>query len=1503
MKPAALFRACLLPLAASSLLVSAALATTGPGVGVRLHSYTPPASPGEPARFEVRLEAREAITLAGFDPSGPAGRGARVTSSVPAGPVVIPRGQNRVYSFTAEGEAAEGEVTLRFTANGRPVVKRFDFSRANRERRLRPASLRTVPGAVPGPAGDPGLLRAEPAPSGVRPAHSKPVRAAVAPRSAAPLGPSATQGRIVRVRGSLTFVRDDGVRVGADGVTFRVYDEDFDWDELVHQGTLGTNGSFDETLYFDESEPDIYIEFETMNSKITVEDGSFTEDNYFLETARFEDHASGDADFGVLEPSDGGLRPVLHIFTNLLRSWRWWAQNRSNNVNHLECQYPDGDWPNYDGEIHIPWGVGSKATRWDSDTHVHEYGHHLRNQFMTVAASNYDNGVCNNPNGDPGHCAWCEETGATAVNEGWPNWYADHILSEYPSKYGIAANRTRDTEWIQECLDQNDDPCSCDEYKTEGFFQVLFKDIVDNTPGENDPRSGRAHYFDKVNSTIDAALDALILVTNTADFINTFRSFHPEIPASDWWHTLNNAGFDIPDTGPPTLPGQFWSPSHDPNVRSPKRSIVVNWGPGADAESGLRGYHLCLSEQLRQPASGDHFVDANAASWTAPLQNVEAGHSYYVAIRAVDNEGNLSTDWRWDGPFPIREFEPPDLAAGIPGSSWYRPLVARDDSAGTPVWPTASLPGNSAGTWLNVHGSNHGELTAHGTETKLFLDGTLLESFAPSIIAVGEQKAFLNRGPFTVRGGRHAVQVLWDGGEKYSESDEVDNLYTTQYTWLPLNMSNIITYTRTAPPWRDAGRLYMDPTQDFYWNCDGLRFQHRPSPTSPMTSWWSAVALHQVDWFDDYDLALHDASDLSGVGFDIARGRSNRDHGLLDAVFSNRRAHSTDKWDVGVVNADSGLGSYKARHVTSGAVALGDSVLVSQGVNVMLTLRELTVGAGEGGTIEVVARVVRGSRYLYGLRFDKTFQKGGIDDFAQKVAADGVGAIRMVFTAAAGDVVPLAFYRNASTSTPDSTIQFTLQVRRLLPDLVASAPANWHSPLVPRATAGIYTFGLAAPAALEGDDAPTYLNYSYENASPSPINQIVFMRVRHDLTTLVTPSHASMTANERRITTNQGPHTLPGGRHVLSLGLDWYSGLLEESEANNLWAEQWVWTPDTLSYEESAWRHGTNGSRNSLWTSISSGEVLYPNADGVRTPWPPAPTRWFGAAVMPKAGNDVDLFVHDAATGAKDGFEESLASSQWGPGALDYVLWDHQYAIRRAFDLGLARVSADTGSFVVQPTRAVTWATLGGSHSGRMDAGDILELHEFDLPAGNHRFDLSPLSPPVDFGMALHAPGSAFSNRSAGDALAAAYLAPEGAAESFVVTVQAPGRYALAVWKNAQADIGDVGRYFVNVTSTVLDAGLPVPAATRLAWASPNPSRHRTVIRFELARESDVILELHDVRGARVRTLAEGVRGAGAHEVAWDGRDAAGRSLPAGVYLARMRAGETASTLKVVRIE
>lgn len=92
------------------------------------------------------------------------------------------------------------------------------------------------------------------------------------------------------------------------------------------------------------------------------------------------------------------------------------------------------------------------------------------------------------------------------------------------------------------------------------------------------------------------------------------------------------------------------------------------------------------------------------------------------------------------------------------------------------------------------------------------------------------------------------------------------------------------------------------------------------------------------------------------------------------------------------------------------------------------------------------------------------------------------------------------------------------------------------------------------------------------------------------------------------------------------------------------------------------------------------------------------------------------------------------------------------------------------------------------------------------------------------------------------------------------------------------------------------------PAVVRLA-AVPNPFRTATTIEFDIPRPLPVRLRLFDVAGRLVRSLIDRRMSPAAWQVAWDGRDDAGRALPAGIYHGWLEAGGVRRSLKLVKVE
>lgn len=91
--------------------------------------------------------------------------------------------------------------------------------------------------------------------------------------------------------------------------------------------------------------------------------------------------------------------------------------------------------------------------------------------------------------------------------------------------------------------------------------------------------------------------------------------------------------------------------------------------------------------------------------------------------------------------------------------------------------------------------------------------------------------------------------------------------------------------------------------------------------------------------------------------------------------------------------------------------------------------------------------------------------------------------------------------------------------------------------------------------------------------------------------------------------------------------------------------------------------------------------------------------------------------------------------------------------------------------------------------------------------------------------------------------------------------------------------------------ATGVDDDLPARPGDRLD-GYPNPFNPRTTLRFALAAPARADLAVHDLAGRLVRRLVAANLPAGEHEVAWDGRDEAGRAVASGQYVARLRAGD-----------
>ena len=74
------------------------------------------------------------------------------------------------------------------------------------------------------------------------------------------------------------------------------------------------------------------------------------------------------------------------------------------------------------------------------------------------------------------------------------------------------------------------------------------------------------------------------------------------------------------------------------------------------------------------------------------------------------------------------------------------------------------------------------------------------------------------------------------------------------------------------------------------------------------------------------------------------------------------------------------------------------------------------------------------------------------------------------------------------------------------------------------------------------------------------------------------------------------------------------------------------------------------------------------------------------------------------------------------------------------------------------------------------------------------------------------------------------------------------------------------------------------PHSFKLAKAFPNPFNPVTTISFEVPHKSNVKLEVYDITGSKIRTLADNVFRAGYHSLSWDASN-----VSSGIYFVKMQ--------------
>jgi hypothetical protein len=132
----------------------------------------------------------------------------------------------------------------------------------------------------------------------------------------------------------------------------------------------------------------------------------------------------------------------------------------------------------------------------------------------------------------------------------------------------------------------------------------------------------------------------------------------------------------------------------------------------------------------------------------------------------------------------------------------------------------------------------------------------------------------------------------------------------------------------------------------------------------------------------------------------------------------------------------------------------------------------------------------------------------------------------------------------------------------------------------------------------------------------------------------------------------------------------------------------------------------------------------------------------------------------------------------------------------------------------------------------------------------------------------------------------------------------------LSLAKSGQLYVTAVADNFIPALDTVMireQVGIDNPVSTAnqfyLADAYPNPFNSSTRIKFGCQNSGQIKLEIFDIAGRKVTTLADGNFEAGDHVLSWDGHDNYGRTVASGIYLYRLTDNGRVLTKKMILLK
>jgi hypothetical protein len=202
-----------------------------------------------------------------------------------------------------------------------------------------------------------------------------------------------------------------------------------------------------------------------------------------------------------------------------------------------------------------------------------------------------------------------------------------------------------------------------------------------------------------------------------------------------------------------------------------------------------------------------------------------------------------------------------------------------------------------------------------------------------------------------------------------------------------------------------------------------------------------------------------------------------------------------------------------------------------------------------------------------------------------------------------------------------------------------------------------------------------------------------------------------------------------------------------------------------------------------------------------------------------------------------------------------------------------------TAAFVPATTCSATPFTIRWTAPG--DDGGVGRASAYDL-----RYSVIPITA-ANFVQSVHISGLPLP-------------AVAGTSQSFVVSVLPDGVPFYLAMKSVD-ESGNWSTISNLMSRPAHTTGVDLPTfAASFSSPWPNPARQSVQWTYSLPRAAQVQVDVFDVTGRQVYTVASGERGAGTGDLSWDLRDDGGRPVDAGLYFVKARVGSVESTKRLI---